>query len=241
MDIALLPGFRRRFLVSPSHGRVTAAVEDDYHRMAVTLHHDGTTITVVEARMDRAPWTTCPGAPAVLAATFTGVALIEVAARGEKPSNCTHLHDLALLAAAHAQDSAATRYDILVADPVEGMVAAEIRRDDAPVLRIGHRDDIVTAPAEIAGTSLFRLRGWIETLDGPMREAARLLQWGVILAHGRAIPLDRQSDAGRMPPNCYTFQPERKGIARRVGAIIDFSSGDAVPLAHFDGAVVHHD
>jgi hypothetical protein len=234
-DIASLPGFRRRFLVVPVPDRVTAAVEDDYHCMAVTLHHDGAVVTSVESVMDRAPWTTCPGAPAMLAATFTGVALADVARRGEKQTNCTHLHDLALLAAAHASDDAPTRYEILTSDPVEGLVTAEIRRDGAAILRFEHRDDVLTAPAEVAGTSVFKLRGWIESLDGPAREAARLLQWGTILAHGRITPMERQSDASRMPPNCYTFQPERKGDARRVGLVLDFSRGSRQPLDHFDG------
>ncbi|GAA0318949.1 hypothetical protein GCM10009087_31640 [Sphingomonas oligophenolica] len=234
-DIACLPGFRRRFLVVPATDRVTAAVEDDYHCMTVTLHHDGAIVMSVESVMDRAPWTTCPGAPAVLATTFAGVALADVAKRGEKQSNCTHLHDLALLAAAHAADDAPTRYEILVCDPVDERVTAEIRRDGAPVLRFEHRDDILTAPAEIAGTSLFRLRGWIDTLEGPAREAARLLQWGTILAHGRITPMERQSDASRMPPNCYTFQPDRKMEAKRVGLILDFTNGPIEPLDHFDG------
>ncbi|MCJ8156023.1 DUF2889 domain-containing protein [Sphingomonas sp. LaA6.9] len=235
-EIEALPGFRRRFAVSPVAGRVTAAVEDDYHCMAVTLHHDGEKVTGVGAIMDRAPWTTCPGAPAVLEATFTGVALADVAARGEKQANCTHLYDLAVLAAAHAGDSTPTRFDILVCDPVDGCVVAEIRRDGALVHRIGHRDDIVTAPSAIAGTSLFKLRGWIETLMEPEREAARLLQWGAILAHGRIIPMERQSDASRMPPNCYTFQPDNKAVAKRIGKIIDFGAGSPEPLDHFDGA-----
>ncbi|RJF91192.1 DUF2889 domain-containing protein [Sphingomonas cavernae] len=234
-EIDKLPGFRRRFVVSPAADRVTAAVEDDYHCMAVTLHHDEAKVTAVSAIMDRAPWTTCPGAPAVLEATFTGVALSDVAARGEKQANCTHLHDLAVLAAAHAGDNAPIRYDILACDPIEGLVVAEIRRDGTLVHRIEHRDDIVTTPAAIAGTSLFKLRGWIESLEGTEREAARLLQWGTILAHGRNIPMERQSDASRMPPNCYTFQPDKKAVAKRVGKIIDFGEGSLEPLDHFAG------
>jgi hypothetical protein len=235
-DLGGLPGFRRRFIVTPGADRVTAAVEDDYHCMAVTLLHDGTVVAAVESVMERAPWTTCPGAPAVLAATFAGVALAEVAARGQKQANCTHLHDLALLAAAHAGDPAPTRYDILACDPIDGLVAAEIRRDGSTLLRIEHRDDLITTPAEVAGISVFKLRGWIETLDGDAREAARLLQWGTILAHGRITPMERQSDASRMPANCYTFQPERKGEARRIGRIIDFSRGPAEPLDRLEGA-----
>ncbi|RYD96304.1 MAG: DUF2889 domain-containing protein [Sphingomonadales bacterium] len=182
--------------------------------MAVTLHHDGTTITAVEPVMDRSPWTTCPGAPAVLVETFTGVTLADVAARGAKQANCTHLHDLALLA---------------------GLRIAHIRRDGMPVLRFAHRDDILESPEAVRGQHLLKLRDWIQSLDPATREAARLLQWASLIAHGRTIPMERQMDATRMPPNCFTFQPERARIARRVGKIIDFSASDARPLDHFDG------
>ncbi len=50
----MLPGFRRRFLVTPLPGRVTAAVEDDYHSMAVILHHDGARISGVASWQRRA-------------------------------------------------------------------------------------------------------------------------------------------------------------------------------------------
>ena len=234
-ELDRLPGFRRRLLVTPGANRVTAALEDDYHCMLVTLYHDGSKVTEINTIMERAPWTTCPGAPEVLKATFAGVALAEVAARGEKRSNCTHLHDLAVLAVAHANDSETVRYDILVCDPVEGLVTSEIRRDGVAVLRIEHRDNIVTAPDEIAGSSLLKLRSWIDSLDGLEREAARLLQWGTILGHGRIIPMERQVNASRVPPNCYTFQPENKYSAIRVGKIIDFSQQSLEPLDHFDG------
>ncbi len=233
MDLAALPGFRRRFVVTPLAQSVTAAVEDDYHCMAVTLRHDGSAITGIESMMDRAPWTTCPGAPAVLKSTFEGALLVEASALGLKQANCTHLYDLAAIAAAHARDPEPLRYDILVCDPVLGDVIAEIRRDDVPVLRIHHRDNVMTAPPVIAGLPLFKLRGWIESLTGAEQDAARLLQWGTILAHGRITPMERQSDASRMPSNCYTFQPERKLEARRVGQVLDFSETKLELLEHF--------
>lgn len=235
-DIDDLPGFRRRFLVTPTAGHVTAAVEDDYHCMAVTLRHDGTTISAVEPVMDRAPWSTCPGAPTIVEATFAGVALADVVRRGDKPINCTHLHDLALLAAAHAGDAAPTRYDILVTDPVDGLWIAAIRRDGVEMLRFEHRGDILEKPEAVRGVSLFTLRDWIQSLAAPLREAARLLQWATLIAHGRVIPLERQSDASKMPPNCHTFQPANARQAKRVGRIIDFSAGPLEPLDHFDGA-----
>lgn len=230
------PGFRRRIEVLPGPSRITAALEDDYHCMAVTLRHDGGTVTEVVPVMERAPWTTCPGAPAKLKATFEGVALSGVAVRGEKQANCTHLHDLAVLAAAHAHDAAPTRYDILVADARDGRNEAEIRRDGRMIVRLVHEADILVEPEEVRGVSLFKLRPWIEAQDAPTREAARLLQWGTILAHGRAMPIEKQSDARRMPPNCYTFQPENAKVAVRIGRVVDFSAeGAPEPLERLDG------
>src|SRR3974390_3943850 len=99
-----LPGFRRRLRITPEAKSVRGAVEDDYHCMAVRIHHDGVTATAIEAVMERAPWTICPGAIGTLQATFTGVALAAFATRGGKRENCTHLHDLAVLAAGHGAD-----------------------------------------------------------------------------------------------------------------------------------------
>lgn len=232
-----LPGFRRHLRVTPSPGQVIAALEDDYHCMAVILRHDGVCVTGIESVMERVPWTTCPGAPAVLAATFTGVALADVPARGEKKANCTHLHDLTVLAAAHAGEMDPILYEIVTCDPIDGLATAEIRRDGVALLQVAHRNHLMEAPAEIAGLSILKLRDWIDSLDGPHREAARLLQWGAILANGRLIPMERQSTASRVPPNCFTFQPANAAKAIRVGKVIDFTATPLTPLDHFDGAV----
>ncbi len=228
-------GFRRRFWITPRADIVTAAVEDDFHCMAVTLIHDGSVVTAVDAVMDRWPWTTCPGATAELAKTFTGTALAEVAKRGLKPANCTHLYDLTVFAAAHASDAEPTVYDVFVSDKVEGRKHCEIVRNDVVVLVWAMDNDVFVAPAALAGTHVMQLRDWIATLDPATREAARILQWAALIAHGRDIPLIDQSDATRMPPNCFTFQPERAKRAVRIGEILDFSAGEREPLGHFDG------
>lgn len=225
-----LPGFRRRFRVTTGRGWVRSAVEDDYHCMQVTLRHSEGIVTAVEPVMARAPWTTCPGAVARLMATFTGVALDRFASRGEKSENCTHLHDLALLAAAHAPDGGPLVYDILVSDPVAGRRCSELRCNDVPLLRWVELDGRIVEPAVLSGLRLDQLRAWIDSLEPALQEAARLLRWGAILAHGRTVPMERQSDASRMPPNCYTFQPQRAAAAVRCGAIRDFSRGAAQPL-----------
>jgi hypothetical protein len=226
-----LPGFRRRFRVTPGKDWVKTEVEDDYHCMSLTLRHENGTVTAVEPAMQRAPWTTCPGAVEQLQQTFTGVALKDFVARGEKTANCTHLHDLALLGAAHAGDAQTLVYDILVSDPVEGRCRAELRRDGATALAWTHAGFKLLDPPELAGQSFEQLGAWIKTLDAAGQEAARLLRWGSILAHGRSRPMDQQSDARRLPVgSCYTFQPQRAAQARRIVAVRDFSRGGPQPL-----------
>ncbi len=231
-NIDSLPGFRRRFRITPVPRRVSCALEDDFHCMTVVVHHDGVTATAVEPQMHRVPWTTCPGAVEQLRSTFTGVALAGFAERGDKTANCTHLFDLALLAAAHAHDRGTLVYDILVSDPQDGQRRVELRRNGATLLAWTEASFRIVEPAGLAGMTLDKLRPWIDTLDPQRQEAARLLRWGNMLANGRIIPLERQSDATRMPPNCYSFQPQRAVIARRVGVIRDFSRDGAEPLAN---------
>lgn len=235
-DAFTLPGYRRRILVTPESGQCTAALEDDYHAMAVTLLHDGVVITSLTGEMARVPWTPCPGAADMIARTFTGVALDAVVSRGEKRINCTHLYDLTLLAAAHAQEGEAILYDIAVCDQVDGVVRSEIRRNGETVLTIAHEADVVSVPAAVAGRSLFDLRDWIAAMpDATDREAARLLQWATIIAHGRAMTLEQHSDISRTPTSCYTFQEERRQNATRLNTIKEFSESGIQPLAAFDG------
>ena len=224
-------------LVQPGKTEAVAAVEDDIHCMRVTLRHDGDAITAVDAEMARAPWTTCPGAVAVLRQTFLGVPLAEAARRAMplKKANCTHLHDLAVLAATHARDDAPFEYRLFASDPVDGAHRLELHRDGRRILRWHVADGLIVAPAAIAGRSLVALRDWIATLPAAEAEAARVLQWGGLVAHGRWMPLSRQSDARALPPNCYSFQPERASVAVRNGPRIDFSRASRAPLALFDG------
>jgi hypothetical protein len=235
MDLATLdnlPGFRRRFRITPAPGMVRSEVEDDFHCMSVTVHHHDGVTTSIEPVLERAPWSTCPGAVDRLKQTFSGVALAAFAERGEKRANCTHLHDLATLAATHAFDGEPLVYDILVSDPVAGRRDIELRRNGQTVLRWAQVDGRMVEPAELAGLTLDKLSPWIASLDPQRQEAARVLRWGAMIANGRTIPMERQSDASRMPAgNCFTFQPDVKVHARRIVAIRDFSREAAEPLA----------
>lgn len=230
-----MAGFRRRLRITPTVGRVTAALEDDYHCMAVILDHDARFVTGVHAVMDRWPWSTCPGALEVVTQTFQGAPLSEMRTRGQKSSNCTHLYDLALYAAGHAGEALPLTYDVFVSDPEDARVVAELRLNGAVLLSWVLEDSIVTSPAEVAGTNLFHLRSWIASQPAQVQEAARILQWATIIARGRSIPIEAQSNASQLPPNCYSFQPERAQHASRVGQILDFSEGPGEPLGHFSG------
>ena len=203
--------------------------------MAVEVVHDGETATEILPAMRRAPWTTCPGAEAQLKDTFTGVKLADFPSRGQKKANCTHLYDIAQLAAAHAADPAPAVYDILVSDPEDGKRRAELRRGENCLIGWTERNFEVLEPEELRGMNLAGdLTPWVGERPPEIREAARLLRWGTMLANGRTIPLEEQSDATKMPPNCYTFQPERAVIAERVGLIRDFSEGSAEPLGEYE-------
>ena len=232
-----LPGYRRRIRIVPGLGRVRAVLEDDFHCMSVTLRHRDQVVTAVEPQVLRAPWSTCPGAEARLVETFVGRPLAGVTARREKTLNCTHLHDLAVLAATHAADHGACNYEVVASDPLDGERILLIRRDGATVLRWIERHDSLVEPPALAGRTLFTLRDWIADLPPAEQEPARLLQWAAIIAHGRTIPIERQSDATKMPANCYTFQPERARIAKRIGESLDFSEGSRLPLAAIGGDV----
>jgi len=226
-------GFRRRFRVCPGLYSVTAEVEDDIHHMKVRIEHDGERATRVDAEQPRAPWTTCPGAIRKLSDTFAGLVLgqFETESRAVKKQNCTHLYDLAVLAAAHAFDSETLLYDIYVCDPVDGIRKAEIWSKGKQLLAWSLADMELVDPTELGGKKLFELNEWINSLTGKdEQEIARILRWASLIANGRIIPFEEQSDALKMPPNCYTFQPEMAAEAKRVGRIRDFSYGKGEPL-----------
>lgn len=232
-NLSSIPGFRRRFRITPEASRVCCEVEDDFHCMSVVLHHDGERANRIESAMRRAPWTTCPGALAQLEISFTGAALADFPAVGGKQANCTHLYDLALLAAAHAGDAEAMVFDVLVSDVREERRRAELRRNGETILTWVESAFSIVEPEELAGESLWDLKTWLAAQEPAMQEAARLLRWGNMLANGRSIPMADQSDASKMPPNCYSFQPERVQEARRVGKARDFSPGGEEPLGDY--------
>jgi hypothetical protein len=234
---ALGSGYRRRILIEPAADRVSAELEDDYHRMVVTLLHADGVITGVESEMKRSPWTGCPGAMERLRETFTGVTLADAARRGEKNTNCTHLYDLALFAAGHASDAAPTAYEIHASDTSNGT------REGARTSRLWRGGELLfdwkldgmtmSAPPEVAGRTLFELGGFIAALEPATAEAARVLRWATIVGHGRGMDIPAGLPATSFATgSCYNFQPERAETStRRPGADIDLSAAGREPMA----------
>jgi len=230
-DAAALPGFRRAMRVEPGPDAVLAMLEDDLHCMAVRLRHDGTVVRTVDAYGDRMPWSPCPGAEAKLAQTFAGLPLAEVTARRDKQQNCTHLHDLAVMAAAHAGDTAPVEYRVEVSDPREGVRVLQVSRDGALVHRWIERDHVLAAPPAIAGQAVIALRDWIATLSGAGQEAARLLQWCALVAHGRQMSDEQRHGTLVHRPSCYTMQPGRVQGATALCGMQDFTGREDRLLA----------
>ena len=227
------PAFCRRVLIEPMPGCVIAELEDDWHRMVVTVRHDGRVASTVEGEMIRWPWTTCRGAIPRLAETFGGVALADFARRGEKTTNCTHLHDLAVFAAGHAHGTGPVAYDVAVTDPPEGQRSARVLRNGAKAMEWTLTGSDLLAPDELAGQTLFSLNDWIARLDPAGKETARILRWAAILAFGRAMDMPEGMSATAFAGGaCFTFQP---GVAeeavRRPDVPRDFSQTDTSPMS----------
>ena len=240
--IAMGAGYRRRILIEPAAGQVTAELEDDYHRMVVTLFHRDGVVTRVDCAMKRSPWTGCPGAMQRLQETFTGVALIDVSRRGEKSTNCTHLHDLALFAAAHAKEKKAVAYDMHCSVSDDGTLGgrrkARLRRNGIELLSWVLDGTVFVTPEPLAGSSLMELGGYVATLGKESAEAVRILRWAAIVGLGRMMELPADVPAtGFASASCYNFQPERAGNSfRRPGADVDFSRDGMEPLAERSSA-----
>jgi hypothetical protein len=97
--------FRRRIRLRADAGRVTVELEDGNHGFRLRLHHDGHTVTGIDADTLRHPFGTC--AEAVLPLReFVGHRLAAGAKslreRLDPGAHCTHLFDMAMLAVHHA-------------------------------------------------------------------------------------------------------------------------------------------
>lgn len=228
------PGYRRRIVIEPAPGSVTAELEDDYHRMVVTLRHEGGVITGVDSEMKRSPWTTCEGAMAALVDTFLGKRLDDPSVKRSKQLNCTHLYDLATFCAGHAGESARVTYEVFTSDPVDGLVVTRVFRDGEHMFDWTLQGGKFVTPEAVAGKGLTQIGEWLDSLPTREQEAARILRWASMVSGGRGIDMPTGmvgADIG-IPGSCHTFQPGTAQLARRKpGASVDFSAPGRQALA----------
>jgi len=228
-----VPGFRRNQLIDPHPGRVRADVEDNIHHFWVEIEHDGMRVLALRTGAVRQPWTTCDAAGAYLSQRMTGARLDELASVDSALSHCTHQYDLALLAAAHASDSAPTLYSTFASDQREPVQHAELYRNGIAQLSWDIAESEIVSPGLGHGLSLRKLRQWEQDLSADEREMARILRRAVFTSGARLFDYSRTPTADKVVESigaCFTFQPERAAGSRLMKRLRDFDNGD-IPLA----------
>lgn len=226
------PGFRRNQLIDPRPGRIEAEIEDDYHHFRVALDHDGTVVTSIQTEAVRWPWSTCPAAGVHLASRLTGVRLDALAAIDPPQAHCTHQHELALIAAGHAHDTAPTVYSTFVRDAVDGVRLGETWRNGEKLIAWEVRGSVIISRPH-AGYELRRLKAWEEELPIDLRVPGRILRRVLQTSLGREFAFEQASTADQVASSvgaCYTFQPERSATGTATAVIRTFTEGPA-PLA----------
>jgi len=225
-------GCRRNQLIDPRAGLVRADVEDDFHHFWVEIEHDGERVLAMRAGAVRWPWSICPAAGTFLAERMTGARLDALAQVDSPYSHCTHQHDLALLAAAHALDEEPTLLSSFSSDRVEPTRTAELYRNGEPVLSWEIAGSDIVSPGVGHGLSLRRLKEWEGMLSPSDREAARVLRRTIFISGGRFFDYAQTPTADKIAASagaCYTFQPERSAEGVLTMERRDFSEG-GVPL-----------
>ncbi len=227
-------GLWRRIVLQPGDGWIGGALEDDMHRFHLRLDHAGGRVTAVAAKALRHPWSACPGATGFIARDLTGRLLAEVGGR-DPTQHCTHLYDLAILAAAHAEDTQATRFDMTVADRVENRTTAILRENGAEKLR--WRLDGTAIPG--TDRDLRQLSRWKRELPAQAAEWATLLRRAVFVSGARqyiapSLVEPAARNAGRMGV-CFNYQlPQAEQSTRTPDWHRDFSLSGIEPLAGLD-------
>ncbi|OYU99630.1 MAG: hypothetical protein CFE45_12225 [Burkholderiales bacterium PBB5] len=231
----LSSGFRRRIrlqtLLDAADGpQVRAALEDDFHHFRLAMQADALgRVQAVQASAPRHPYSLCPAAAGELQ-QLCGLPLPgraqALVAQADARQHCTHLLDLAGLAAATMQQRLdARQYDIWVPTRMAGHTEAKLWRDGQPLLRWAVQDDTLTGPAPYIGVGLRQgLARWAaQNLGADEAEAALVLRRCVMISLGRSKPLDEQVHAA--PTGlCFAQQPQRATLAlRQRGSTWDFS------------------
>ena len=227
--------FRRRIRLQAAGSQVHAALEDCNHGFRCRIEHDGKRILRAEGTAVRVPFSTCPGAIEPLRA-LVGLPLQkdiqQYFSHIDASANCTHLLDLALLAARHALRGGERQLDITLEDQAGKEPApAEIHINGDLVHRWMTLDWHITDPAPLAGNVLYKgFSDWANaTFSGDEREAAFALQKGYFVGNARQYDLasllgERANTHDIMFDVCHTYSlPQRDHAVRTAGTVRDFS------------------
>jgi hypothetical protein len=209
--------YRRRLRFASDATGLAAQVDDTHHSYWLSLDHDDTRITGVDAGFMRAPTSACGGAIAGLSA-LVGLPLTGTAGEtlGRLPvlSNCTHLADLACWSL--AQIGHTTVWDITIPDQIDTPVWIEIARDGAVVHRWRIEDHRIVAPRALADRPMMHgFMAWARTtFDGDALLAATMLQRGIFVARGRRHIVDEGdrvplASADGMAGRCWSYSGSR--------------------------------
>jgi len=224
-------GCYRREIRLLMHGasRVEAALEDDAHAFAVSLTHDGSHVTDIEARAVRYPLTTCNGATLALRSVIgapLSQSIIDLKKHADARSNCTHLFDLAALAMAHAfRGEKECIYRMEVSDAVEGRQQATLDRGAGRVMTWSLLHGSIVDPERFAGQKVLGgfTRWATVTLAGEELEFALMLQRAFFVAMSRMYDMSAASHGPAsedpMPSGvCFSYSP---GVAEKAWRLKD--------------------
>lgn len=216
-DEQLTGGFQRRIQLFPAPGRIVAGLEDNLHRFAMEFSHNGRDVTDLRTRTERYPWTTCADAAAFLREQIVGKRLDELAELNCF-EHCTHLFELAILCAAHSNDTAPTQYDLYVEDWAGDRTRVLLQIDGRRVLDLQVKGQVVDTPGEWFGRNLVQFSQWCKGLDAASAETAMLVGRAIYVSLGRASAVvERASDRGsRVLGVCFSYQPQRVQEAIRM-------------------------
>lgn len=238
--------FRRRIRLTRqgdhSSGYVHGALEDCNHGFQTTVLYQNGFVTEIKPEFMRIPFTTCNGAWLPLnnlVGTSVSASPVELLTTAPPLSNCTHLHDLTLLAIAHTQrDDVIVQYDVEVTDAIKGVSDLRVWRttnDDQRNL-LHHWQSLnyaVSSPDSLKNKPLFMgFSRWAnEQFCGIENEAAFVLQKGNLVSIGRMLDVEAMTGSRAVDENdrtsCFTYSPDNASRAIRIGNTVrDFTHSE---------------
>ena len=216
--------YRRATIISVSENQVSAEMEDDFHHFRITLRHDDRVVTGIVGESIRFPWTTCGLESEKKIQDLEGCrleSLYKQLSSEERFTHCTHLFDLVQLAISHADKPGSTQlYQAAITLlPNQGPVGAELTRDGDVLFRWDIEHGGITSPAAYSGIRIDGLTAWAyEQQQAELTEAILVLQRAIHVSAGKIFDWSYAQTAAEMnlPPSCYTFQPAKAGLSKRI-------------------------